>query len=443
MLMFALALASLCVVCPLLSAEHSVVSRVQAYSILTTATGGNSSRDKNEDGLEGKIFTGYQGWFRAHGDGSGLGFSHYQKNGKFEPGSCSIDLWPDLRDFTVSEKFPTPFRHADGSVAHVFSSLHPLTIDRHFKWMSEYQIDGAFVQRFATHSSTERQDYRRLKFENQKLMLCRDAANKNSRQWALMYDLSGIHNHDFESLAEDWKKLRKRMQLGTDPKDSAYLHLNGKPLVGIWGVGFNDGREYGLEKTEWLIRLLKYNPDWGGMSILLGVPYYWRDLNRDSVRDPKLHRILGMADVISPWSVGRYSGHSDDYAEIVSRQFTDRKWCNQRKVDYMPVLFPGFSWKNMKGKIGVSIPRQRGMFLRKQFQATSIAGSTSAYVAMFDEMDEGTAVFKCTNQVPIGKSSFETFEGLPSDHYLKLCRDGRRMIREGLYQEKYNHSKNE
>ncbi|MBT3635777.1 MAG: hypothetical protein HN531_02480 [Opitutae bacterium] len=65
-----------------------------------------------------------------------------------------------------------------------------------------------------------------------------------------------------------------------------------------------------------------------------------------------------------------------------------------------------------------------------------MAGSTSAYVAMFDEMDEGTAVFKCTNQVPIGKSSFETFQGLPSDHYLKLCRDGRRMIREGIAQGK-------
>ena len=51
-------------------------------------------------------------------------------------------------------------------------------------------------------------------------------------------------------------------------------------------------------------------------------------------------------------------------------------------------------------------------------------------------MDEGTAVFKCTNQAPIGKSSFETFEALPSDHYLKLCRDGRRMIREGIAQEK-------
>ena len=43
------------------------------------------------------------------------------------------------------------------------------------------------------------------------------------------------------------------------------------------------------------------------------------------------------------------------------------------------------------------------------------------YVAMFDEVDEGTAIFKCTNDVPaMPKDSFVTFEGLNSDHYLRL-----------------------
>jgi hypothetical protein len=43
------------------------------------------------------------------------------------------------------------------------------------------------------------------------------------------------------------------------------------------------------------------------------------------------------------------------------------------------------------------------------------------YVAMFDEVDEGTAIFKCTNRPPVDpEATFLTYEGLPSDHYLKL-----------------------
>ena len=51
------------------------------------------------------------------------------------------------------------------------------------------------------------------------------------------------------------------------------------------------------------------------------------------------------------------------------------------------------------------------------------------YVAMFDEVDEGTAIFKCTNNPPVGQSRFLTYEGLPSDHYLWLTGEGARLLR--------------
>ena len=53
-----------------------------------------------------------------------------------------------------------------------------------------------------------------------------------------------------------------------------------------------------------------------------------------------------------------------------------------------------------------------------------------AYVAMFDEVDEGTAIFKCINDVPDqAPAKFVTYEGQPSDRYLRLTGAGAKLIR--------------
>ena len=51
------------------------------------------------------------------------------------------------------------------------------------------------------------------------------------------------------------------------------------------------------------------------------------------------------------------------------------------------------------------------------------------YLAMFDEIDEGTALFKVSNDPPVGESPFLTYEGLPSDHYLWLAGQIGKMMR--------------
>jgi len=53
------------------------------------------------------------------------------------------------------------------------------------------------------------------------------------------------------------------------------------------------------------------------------------------------------------------------------------------------------------------------------------------YVAMFDEMDEGTAIFKCTNKPPVDQppARFLTYENLPSDHYLWLTGQAGEILR--------------
>lgn len=96
--------------------------------------------------------TGYQGWFNTPGDGADKDWTHYQKNGVFKPGHCTIDFWPDVTEYEKTYK--TSFRYADGPLVYVFSSYDASTTDLHFKWMTDCGIDGAFMQRFI-HRLTE------------------------------------------------------------------------------------------------------------------------------------------------------------------------------------------------------------------------------------------------------------------------------------------------
>ena len=238
-----------------------------------------------------------------------------------------------------------------------------------------------------------------------------------------MYDLSGLGTNRIDEVINDWKELRTRMHVTEDP---AYLHHHGKPLVAVWGVGFNDGRRYTLDECKRLVAFFKGD----GCSVMLGVPTWFRELSHDSVKDPALHEVIQMADVVSPWMVGRYkdSTQATNHAEKVWKQ--DLSWCAERKVDFLPVVFPGFSWFNMTGRQFDSVPRARGDFLWSQFIGAKRAGATMIYVAMFDEVDEGTAIFKCTNDVPVGEAvKFLTLEGLPSDFYLKLTGAGAKFLR--------------
>lgn len=375
--------------------------------------------------LTGKVMCGYQGWYTCPGDGSDRGWFHWGSSG-FGPGNCSIDLWPDVSELDQEEKYPTPFTHADGSTAYAFSSYNRKTVLRHFAWMRDYGIDGVFVQRFAVQTFTPVA----LNHLNTVLASCREGANRYGRTYAVMYDLSGLGAGQMERVIEDWKLLVDRMKLTRDPADGAYLHHRGRPVVGVWGIGFNDNRRYTLEECAKLVDFLKNDKEYGGCTVMIGVPTGWRTLDLDALPDRTLRRIALEADIISPWTVGRYRSPQEAREYARTRLKADLAWCRTRGKDYLPVVFPGFSWHNMipSSKLNV-IPRLKGRFLWEQYAADVESGATMVYQAMFDELDEGTAILKCTNDPPVGASSFITYEGLPSDHYLWLAGQGGRLLR--------------
>ena len=363
------------------------------------------------------VMAGYQGWFNTPEDGAGLGWKHFEKEKEFKPGKCTIDLWPDVSEY--EKTYETAFKLPDETPAKVFSSYDASTTDLHFKWMKQYGIDGVFMQRFVVSIRNQKGKDNYNKILNNAVL----SAEKYDRAICLMYDLSGMEAGEEDILIRDWKELCEKYKL-VSRNNNHYVYHHGKPLVAVWGIGFNDRRKYGYEQIKKIIDFLKSE----GCSILVGVPTHWRTLTIDAVSDTRLLELVKQADIVHPWLVGRFDNNTyEPYRKSIEE---DIKWCKANGKDYMPVLFPGFSWHNMKKDAPQNmIPRLGGRFFWKQVKGAVDAGAESLYLAMFDEIDEGTAFFKCTNTPPVGESSFITYEGEAPDHYLWLAGEAAKYLR--------------
>ena len=363
------------------------------------------------------VMAGYQGWFNTPKDGAGLGWKHFEKEKEFKPGKCTIDLWPDVSEY--EKTYETAFKLPDETPAKVFSSYDASTTDLHFKWMKQYGIDGVFMQRFVVSIRNQKGKDNYNKILNNAVL----SAEKYDRAICLMYDLSGMEAGEEDILIRDWKELCEKYKL-VSRNNNHYVYHHGKPLVAVWGIGFNDRRKYGYEQVKKIIDFLKSE----GCSILVGVPTHWRTLTIDAVSDTRLLELVKQADIVHPWLVGRFDNNTyEPYRKSIEE---DIKWCKANGKDYMPVLFPGFSWHNMKKDAPQNmIPRLGGRFFWKQVKGAVDAGAESLYLAMFDEIDEGTAFFKCTNTPPVGESSFITYEGEAPDHYLWLAGEAAKYLR--------------
>lgn len=363
------------------------------------------------------VMAGYQGWFNTPEDGAGLGWKHFEKEKEFKPGKCTIDLWPDVSEY--EKTYETAFKLPDETPAKVFSSYDASTTDLHFKWMKQYGIDGVFMQRFVVSIRNQKGKDNYNKILNNAVL----SAEKYDRAICLMYDLSGMEAGEEDILIRDWKELCEKYKL-VSRNNNHYVYHHGKPLVAVWGIGFNDRRKYGYEQVKKIIDFLKSE----GCSILVGVPTHWRTLTIDAVSDTRLLELVKQADIVHPWLVGRFDNNTyEPYRKSIEE---DIKWCKANGKDYIPVLFPGFSWHNMKKDAPQNmIPRLGGRFFWKQVKGAVDAGAESLYLAMFDEIDEGTAFFKCTNTPPVGESSFITYEGEAPDHYLWLAGEAAKYLR--------------
>jgi hypothetical protein len=202
--------------------------------------------------------------------------------------------------------------------------------------------------------------------------------------------------------------------------------------VGIFGLGF-PGKYISAKLAMILIAKLRdVSASYGGITVFAGVPSGWRTLTRDADSDPGWTRVYQQVDVISPWSVGRFGTQAEVDSFRTKVLGPDLAEARRLHEDYMPVVFPGFSWHNLmdsrgKGAQLNQIPRECGKFYWHQIYNAVDAGSSMVFTAMFDEVDEGTAIYKTVpDQIALPASPpFLALDAdgcnLPSDWYLRLA----------------------
>lgn len=372
--------------------------------------------------LDRKTLCGYQGWFRCPGDAAREGWRHWSRDAaRISPETLTFEMWPEMSEYGRAEQYPVPgFTHADGSPAQLFSSVNSQTIERHFGWMQEHGIDGVFLQHFVVDlPGGPLAD--RYASRKQVLHHVAEAAGKTGRVWALTYDISGMPGDKiYDVLTRDWKKLVDD-RLTAGPR---YLHEGGLPVVQVWGF-YRPSSDHAMT-PELAHRLIDFFKAKGRYSAYLvgGGDWDWR-------RDEELQKIVYRCDAYAPWNVGNYSTDAEGVKHASTDGWqADKDACESRGVRWLPVVYPGFSWDNLKRlPPGTSnIPRRGGDFFWEQFHELAKLGVSGAFIAMFDEVDEGTAIFKVSNSPPV-PGRFLTYDGLPADFYLRLAGEGSRLLR--------------
>ncbi len=396
--------------------------------------------------LAGRTLVGYQGWFgcpkenelAGAGAAGGLARSarwrHWFGGQVDDAAHLTVDMLPDVTMLPAAALCRTGLLRPDGSAVEVFSSANATVLDLHFAWMKAHGIDGAAVQRFVTELQNPADRDR----SNAILRMIRDAAQAHDRVFYVSYDISGADPATvYRTIRADWADLTGTQKI-TDSR--AYLSMQDRPFLQIWGFGFKDRPGEPAQVLQ-LLSDLRLDADAGREPsaptreplVIGGVPAGWRTADGDSKRGDDWGRVYRSFQVISPWAVGRYQDEAGNQRFVDELIGPDLAETERLGIAYLPVIFPGFSWANLmtvRGETAAAIqnrtPRRCGNFLWQQGQSRIAAGARSLFIAMFDEVDEATAIMPVvarTADLPAGTRLIALdHDGcdLPPDWYLRV-----------------------
>jgi len=351
-----------------------------------------------------------QGWFACIGDGAPInGWWHWSQNWSQppSPGNNAIKAWPDMTSY--SARYQTAYASlGNGPPATLFSSYDQQTVSTHFQWIQQNGCDTAALQRFNPNGSEG-------PTRNAITAKVRSAAEACGRKFYIMYDASGWTNMQSEMPA-DWTT-----NMAAYTSSPAYARQNGKPVVGIWGFGFNDSNH------PWSAAACLSVVNWfksQGCYVMGGVPTYWRTGVNDS--RPGYLGTYHAFNMLSPWMVGRIGTAADSDSFYANVNVPDQADCNANGIDYQPCVLPG----DLSAR-----QRAHGDFMWRQFYNMVRVGAQGIYISMFDEYGEENQIAETapdSSTVPVNSGLLALNEdgtACSSDYYLRLTADGGRMLK--------------
>jgi hypothetical protein len=359
----------------------------------------------------GKITVGYQGWFACPGDGAPInGWWHWSNDWGQPPSPTNngtLRAWPDMREY--QHAYQTAYAACpDGSPATLFSSYDQQTVDTHFRWMHENNIDTAALQRFNPFGGEgpTRDDM---------AAKVRSAAESNNVKFYIMYDATGWADMQSQ-MKQDWTQ-----KMSAHTASPMYARQNGKPVVCIWGFGYNDAnhpwsQDVCLDVINWF--------KGQGVYLIGGTPREWRESNGGS--RPGYGDVYRAFNMISPWMVGAISNVADSDWMYQNMNVPDAQDCQAHGIDYQPCVLPG----DVSGR-----QRVHGDFMWHQFYNMIRAGAGGIYISMYDEFNEGNQILKTAETTASMPSNCgllaldEDGTHCTSDYYLRLTGDGGRMLK--------------
>ncbi|NJL19287.1 MAG: hypothetical protein HC901_03115 [Bdellovibrionaceae bacterium] len=246
----------------------------------------------------------------------------------------------------------------------LYSSYDFETVDLHVKWMKEYGIKGLCLQR----QQNIIDDDKTRAWRDQVAQHVRKACEKYGVHFLIMPCNNAKSEKQNENVVErfkaDWTHLVDDLKITESPM---YARQEDKPVVIIWGLGFANRPLTPREATA-IIDFFKDSPEPYRAYLAGGVQRGFLNYSGAGNSSGDWLAVYDKLDMITPWR-GVQIINSDNARETTVNTLTaEKKWCDQRQIEYLPVIFAGASASGTKGSSPNNIPRLGGQYYWNQLR---------------------------------------------------------------------------